>query len=234
MISRRLSVTLFALSVPACSPQPQPPPPRPAPAAATPDTTSQWEADIRAFEEADRREPVAPGGVLFVGSSSIRLWQTLAQDFPGVRALNRGFGGSQLADVRHYADRIVLPYRPRVVVLYAGDNDLAEGRTPADVFADYRAIADTLRRVLPETRVVWIAIKPSLARWAIVEKIREANALVRAYAERDPARLAYADVFTPMLGPDGRPRSELFVDDGLHMSARGYALWTEVVRPLVR
>ena len=225
----RLAPLLLALLLPSCARTQA----RTQPAVAAAAASSQWEPDIRRFEEEDRRNPPTAGGVVFVGSSSIRMWESLARDFPDLRVLNRGFGGSQLDDVLHYADRVVLPYRPRVVVLYAGDNDLAAGRTPAAVFADYRALVDLVRRRLPETRVVFVAVKPSLARWNIVDRIRETNTLVRAYADRDPARLAYADVFTPMLGPDGRPRPELFLDDGLHMTPQGYALWTGVLRPLV-
>ena len=195
---------------------------------------TQYEAEIREFEAADRRDPPAPGGVLFVGSSSIRKWESLAQDCPVAPPLNRGFGGAQLGDVLHYANRIVVPYRPRLIVLYAGDNDLAAGRTPRQVYADYRAFVALVRRRLPKTRVVFVAVKPSIARWNIVGQIRAANALVRRYAARDPRHLAYVDVFTPMLGADGRPRPELFIDDGLHMTPAGYALWTSILRPYVR
>jgi lysophospholipase L1-like esterase len=205
-----------------------------APTAATADRFAQWEADVRGFEDEDRRNPPPTGAVLFYGSSSIRFWESLARDFPDQRVINRGFGGSQMDDALHFVDRIVLPYRPRVIVLYEGDNDLAAGRTPAAIVADYRAFVDTVRHRLPETRVVFVAIKPSLARWNLVDRIRETNALVQRYVERDPAHLAYADVFTPMLGTDGRPRPELFREDGLHMTPQGYALWTEVVRPLLR
>lgn len=228
MTLRRIAaLALLALGFSACARSQASPP---APVA----TASQWEGDIRTFEDEDRRNPPSAGAVLFVGSSSIRLWNSLAQDFPDQHVVNRGFGGSQMDDVLHYADRIVLPYRPRVVVLYAGDNDLAAGRTPQAVFADYASFVDLVRRRLPDTRIVWIAAKPSLARWNIVDRFRETNALVRRYVERDPAHLAYADVFTPMLGPDGRPRPELFREDGLHMTPPGYAIWTEVVKPLLR
>lgn len=171
--------------------------------------------------------------MLFVGSSSIRLWSALEADFPSVDVLQRGFGGSELSDVVHYAPRIVLPYQPRLIVLYAGDNDLAAGKSPAAVFRDYQAFVALVRRALPETRIAFIAIKPSGARWALVEQMRAANALVRRYAATDP-RLLYVDVFTPMLGPDGMPREELFVADRLHMNARGYALWCDLLVPIVR
>lgn len=169
---------------------------------------------------------------MFVGSSSIRLWNTLAEDFPGVPVVNRGFGGSELSDALRFADRIVLPYRPRMVVVYAGDNDLWAGETPEQVFEDFRALVRTIHDELPRTRVAFIAVKPSVARWRIEGEVRRTNQLIREFAAADP-RVDYIDIFTPMLGSDGRPRPELFVDDGLHLNARGYELWKSVVAPFL-
>ena len=205
----------------------------PAPGGSAAHPSEAWADEIARFEAADRLNPPRPGGVLFVGSSSIGLWPALAADFPGVAVLQRGFGGSELGDVVHYAPRIVLPYQPRLIVLYAGDNDLAAGKSPAAVFETYRGFVGLVRRALPETRIAFIAIKPSGARWALVERTRAANALVRGYAAGDP-RLLYVDVFTPMLGPDGTPRDDLFAADRLHMNARGYALWRDLLAPIVR
>ncbi|HKG94555.1 MAG TPA: GDSL-type esterase/lipase family protein, partial [Gemmatimonadaceae bacterium] len=206
------------------------------PAAAAPavaPAASAFESEIRQFEAADRAAPPAPGGVVVVGSSSVRLWPDLAGDFPGVPVLNRGFGGSTLPDVLQFAPRIVLPYRPRLVVLYAGDNDLAAGRTPAQVLSDYRAFVALVRRELPAARVAFVSIKPSPSRWAIVDQVRAANRLVRDEVARDTLQ-SYVDVFTPMLGAGGRPRPELFVADSLHMTPAGYALWRERLAPVLR
>jgi lysophospholipase L1-like esterase len=170
--------------------------------------------------------------VVFVGSSSIRLWPNLQADFPGVDVLQRGFGGSELADAVHYAPRIVLKYRPRLVVLYAGDNDLANGKSPESVFRHYKEFVAILERALPDTRIAFISIKPSGSRWSLVDKVRATNAMVREYAARD-TRQIYVDVFTPMLGPDGLPREELFVEDKLHMTSKGYALWRDLLAPVV-
>lgn len=199
---------------------------------AAPAPADPWEADIAAFEAADRQQAPPPGGVVFVGSSSIRLWTTLAEDFPGVPVVNRGFGGSQMSDALRFADRIVLPYRPRMVVVYAGDNDLWAGETPEQVFDDFRSFVETVHEELPDTRVAFIAVKPSVARWRIEADVRRTNELVRDYAARED-RVDYIDIFTPMLGPDGRPRPELFVEDGLHLNARGYELWKAVVAPFL-
>jgi lysophospholipase L1-like esterase len=193
-------------------------------------STDPWETEIAHFEAADRAAPPQPGGVVFVGSSSIRMWSTLADDFPGTRVLNRGFGGSRIADATRHAARIVLPYRPRLVVLYAGDNDLAEGRTPRQVLADVEAFVATVHRETQATPVVFVSIKPSPARAALLPAMREANALVRGYARRTRG-VRYVDVFAPMLDADGAPRAELFGPDRLHMNSRGYALWTRIIAP---
>ena len=232
----RGALAALALLAAACAPRAAPRPAA-AVAASAPATLpdpGRFEAEIRQLEAEARARPPEPGGVLFVGSSSIRLWETLAADFPGVPVVKRGFGGSTLRDVVHYAPRLVLPARPRLVVVYAGDNDLAEGATPAQIFTSFRELVTLVRRELPGTPLVYVAVKPSLARWALVEKMRETNALVRDYARASGGAVRYADVFTPMLGADGRPRPELFVEDGLHMSAAGYAIWRDVLAPLVR
>ena len=189
-------------------------------------------AEILAFEAGDRAARPAAGGIVFVGSSTFRLWSTLTTDFPGQHVLNRGFGGSTLPQVNMVVPRIVLPYRPRLVVLYAGDNDLAAGRTPDDVLNDYRRFASLVRGELPAARIAFVSIKPSPSRWALVGKMRAANQLVREEMARD-SLAAYVDTFTPMLRADGRPRPELFGPDSLHMTRAGYALWRKVIAPVI-
>jgi lysophospholipase L1-like esterase len=191
---------------------------------------AQWNTEIAAFQAGDRTHPPAAGAVLFIGSSSIRLWTSLATDFPGVRTINRGFGGSEIDDATFFADRIVAPYRPRAIVIYAGDNDLQDGDSPSHVRDDFAAFVRKARSFDPGVPIALIAIKPSVARKALLPKIREANALVRTYAATQPG-VAYLDVFTPMLGKDGQPQSQWFIADGLHMNRRGYALWIGVVKP---
>ena len=190
----------------------------------------KWAKEMAAFEEQDRKDP-ALGGVVFVGSSSIRLWD-LAKSFPGVPALNRGFGGSEIPDSVAHVDLLVIRHKPRIVVFYAGDNDIAAGRTPQQVFDDYKAFVEKIHTALPATRIAFITIKPSILRWALVDKVRAANALVRQYAVADD-RLGFVDVDGPMLGWDEKPRKELFVADGLHMTPKGYEVWTTLVRPFI-
>jgi lysophospholipase L1-like esterase len=198
-------------------------------AAQAPDA-ARWEPEIRAFEAADAASPPRPGAVLFLGSSSIRLWATLAQDFPEVATLNRGFGGSQIPDATRYVPRIVLPYKPRLIVFYSGGNDINAGRTPEQVQADFAAFVAAVHAALPETRIAFISIAGNPARWAQVDRVKRANALVEAMAKADP-RLAFIDVYSPMLGADGQPRPEIFVADRLHMNRDGYRIWARVVAP---
>ena len=192
---------------------------------------SQWSKEMAAFEQQDRAAPAKPGGIVFVGSSSIRLWD-LGQSFPGMPILNRGFGGSQIVDSVNHAELLVLKHKPGIVVFYAGDNDIAAGKTPQAVAGDYKAFVSKVHATLPKTRVAFIAIKPSIQRWALVAKVREANALIRSYSEGDDL-LGFIDVDGPMLGWDEKPRADLFVADGLHLSAKGYELWTRLVRPFL-
>jgi lysophospholipase L1-like esterase len=205
------------------------PPRAPAPLAGE---TLPFEDEIAKFEASDRVNPPPRGSVLFVGSSSIRIWPNLKKDFPNIDVLQRGFGGSTLDQVDHYAPRIVLPYCPRLIVLYAGDNDLAAGRTPEQIMADFKTFVGLVRPSMPKTRIVFVAIKPSIARVTLLDAMRAANTLVRKYIATDPS-LTYVDVFTPMLGPTGLPRSELFQSDGLHMNAQGYAIWRGLLQPLM-
>jgi len=190
---------------------------------------NRWEPAIRRFEEKDRQQFPPKGATLFVGSSSIVGWN-LQEYFPELPAINRGFGGSQIADSVHFADRIVLPYKPRTIVFYAGDNGLAAGKSPQEVLADYRQFVAKVHGALPKTRIVFVAIKPSIRRWHLVEKMRQANRLIREAAQADP-RLVFVDVDPPMIGDDGKPRAELFKQDGLHLNADGYRLWSDLVGP---
>lgn len=192
-------------------------------------TADRWESDIAAYEAMDRKSPPVQDGIVFIGSSSVRLWD-VRKSFPDLPVVNRGFGGSQLADSVRYADRILIPYRPKTVVLYAGDNDLAAGKSPEQVLADYKAFAAKVHGALPDTRIVYVAVKPSPKRWALIEKIRETNRLIRAAAEQDP-RQVFVDVEKPMLTAEGQPRAELYRPDDLHLNDEGYKLWTELVRP---
>jgi lysophospholipase L1-like esterase len=189
-----------------------------------------FEQEIRAFEQADAKNPPPQNAVLFVGSSSIRLWKTLAEDFPDLTIINRGFGGSQVEDSVRYADRIVLSYRPKAIVFYAGDNDIAAGKSPQRVLADFKTFVEKVHTTLPGTPVLYIAVKPSIARWHLHGKIWLTNRLLREFADGHD-KVDFVDVYTPALDSDGKPRADLLVEDRLHLNARGYELWTRTLRP---
>ena len=201
-------------------------------APAKPHDSAKWENEIAAFEKADAQTPPAKGGIVFVGSSSIRLWKTLAEDFPHHRVLNRGFGGSEVADSVHFADRIVLPYAPRMVVLYAGGNDLNNARPPEEVFADFKAFAEKVCAALPAAELAYISSAGNPARWAQVEKVKALNGMIAAYLKEQP-NMKFIDVFPRMLGDDGLPKPDIFIADKLHMNPEGYKIWTEIIRPLL-
>ncbi len=193
---------------------------------------ARWEKDIAAFEAADKTTPPPKDAVVFVGSSSIRLWKSAPEHFSKHRIINRGFGGSYMSDSVAFADRIVIPYHPKLVVLYAGDNDIAAGKSPEQVCDDFMTFVARLHASLPDTRIAYLAIKPSPSRLKYFEQHKRANELIReASATND--KLVYVDVWTPMLGADGKPREELFLKDRLHLNDEGYKLWAGIVGPVL-
>ena len=191
-----------------------------------------WEEDMRAFARADQRQPVPKGGIAFIGSSSIRMWSSLRQDFAGKPVYNRGFGGSEVRDSTWYADHLLIPHAPCAVFLYAGDNDLNSGRTPAQVRDDVVAFVQRVHADLPATRVNYISIKPSPSRAHLLPAIAEANGMIRSALAALPGT-GFIDIHTPMLGADGAPDPDLFLPDMLHMKPAGYALWTKAIAPSV-
>ncbi len=189
----------------------------------------RWQTTLDAFAEADRTKAPPPGGVLFIGSSSIRLWDGLETGFANAPTIiKRGFGGSRLSDCASLIERLVVPYQPRLVVVYAGDNDLAEGASPEDVLAQFQRFVEGVHQTLPETRIAFVSVKPSPARVRLLPKARAANALIEAYAN-STRNTDFIDIFSPMLGPDGLPRGDLFRADALHLNEAGYALWRGII-----
>jgi lysophospholipase L1-like esterase len=189
----------------------------------------KWESEITAYEAADKTNPPPKDAILFLGSSSIKLWQSLAHDFPEYKVINRGFGGSHLADCISVVDRIVIPYRPRIILLYAGDNDIAEGETPEQIFSDFKTFVQKVHAALPKTQIAYVSIKPSIDRRSLLDHMKLTNRLIEAYTQREKNTL-FIDVFTPMLNK-GEPRKELFDADGLHLNGAGYQLWASIIRP---
>ncbi len=198
-----------------------------------PAAASRWEKDISAFEASDKTNPPPANAIIFIGSSSVRMWKSLAQDFPEHKVVNRGFGGSQIADSVEFADRIVVPHKPRLVVLYAGGNDINAGKTPERVFADFQAFVAKIRAGLPTTKIAYISSAPNPARWAQIEKVRTLNTLIREFIAKDSS-IVFIDVHSRMLGPDGQPLPDIYLKDRLHMNEKGYAIWKEVVGPYLK
>jgi lysophospholipase L1-like esterase len=191
----------------------------------------RFEEDIAAFEAEDRASPPPQRAVLFVGSSSIRQWD-LASAFPGRRVIKRGFGGSHVSDTIYYAGRIILPYKPALIVFYAGDADVAGNKTADRIGADYRTLVADVHKALPDTPIVIIGTKPSPAHWAHIDTIRRANALAQALAAAD-SLVEFAGVEQALMGADGRPNPAFYAENGLNLNERGYAAWTEAVRPVI-
>ena len=190
---------------------------------------ARWEKTIRAFEQRDAKHPPAPGAIIFTGSSTIARWKTLARDFPDQPVLNRGFGGSQIVDATHFADRIIYPYKPKMVILRAGGNDLWAGKSPEDVADDFKDFAETVHAQLPAAKIVFLSWSPSLARWKQHDKEKELNQRVADFIADKPW-LEYVETYDLPLGTNGLPRRELFASDKLHFNAAGYKLLTVRVR----
>lgn len=189
----------------------------------------RWDSAMADFAKSDEAQRPGEGGVLFVGSSSIRLWQRLPQDFSNVPVLiNRGFGGSTMADCRQLVRQLVLQYKPRHVLVYAGENDLAEGRSPAEVLDSFRGFVQVVREELPDVRIDYISIKPSPLRAQLLPQVREANRLLAAYVG-ELENAGFVDVFSSMVDDSGAPRADLFGPDRLHMNDTGYALWRQLL-----
>jgi lysophospholipase L1-like esterase len=191
----------------------------------------QFASEIAELEAADGDRPPPERPIVFVGSSSIRLWENLQNDMAPLPVLNRGFGGSELSDVIYYVDRVVIRYRPRAVVLYAGDNDLEgnTGKSPDDVVRDFTTFVSRVQAAVPDARIYYVSIKPSRARWAVWPNQRKANEQIAAICAGNPL-LGYIDIAKPMLTTGKPPSRGLFRRDGLHLTAKGYALWTTIIK----
>ena len=191
-----------------------------------------WEDAIQAFEQEDRTTPPAKDALLFIGSSSILLWESLKDDMAPMPVIQRGFGGSKLGDAIYYADRIVMPYKPRAIVMFSGSNDIA-GESPKSakaVFGLYNAFVKQVHSELPNTPIYFIAISPTGARWEHREIVTETNRLIEAHTQSD-ANLHFIDTASALIDENGQSREDLFLGDKLHLNPKGYAVWTSIIRP---
>ena len=194
--------------------------------------TNRFEEEILAFEAADQKNPVPKGAILFVGDSLFTLWKSIQTDLPEYTVINRGFGGSQMSDLLYYTDRIVIPYKPRLIIVNEGGNDIHRGRMPEQVLADVRAFVEKVRAALPDTRIAISSLTPSPARWSEAEIAKHANRIIRDYVATQ-RNVVFIDLFDAYLGPDGKPREELFVEDGLHHSAAAYRVRIRAMRGIL-
>jgi lysophospholipase L1-like esterase len=193
---------------------------------------AKWEKAVAAFEQADKANPPPQNAILFIGSSTIVRWSTLAQDFPEHQVINRGFGGNQIIDSTHFAERMIFPYKPRQIFLRAGGNDLNSGKSPERVFEEFKDFVAKVQGKLPETEIVFISVAHTPLRWKLAEKEKAFNALVKDYIGQQ-SRLKYVETGDMAIGADGMPREELFVADKLHINADGYKILAERVRPFL-
>ncbi len=188
-----------------------------------------FEPEIQHYEFLDKKNPSPQNAILFVGSSSIRMWKTLEKDMAPLTVINRGFGGSQAEHVVHFFDRIVLPYHPKAIVFYEGDNDIAVGKSPEEILTQTRIFSDKVHQALPNARIYFLSIKPSFARYHLWETMRQANALLKNYAQQHDF-LTFIDISEAMHDSDGKLRQDIFSGDGLHMNERGYKIWTDIIK----
>ncbi len=223
MLARELSWLLILSSIATASAGDKTP--------ADPDP-NRFAQEIKAFAEWDSKNAVPANPVLFVGSSSIRMWRT-HESFPDLPVVNRGFGGSQVSDAIYFADRLVLAYQPKVVVFYSGGNDIAAGKSAARVLEDCRRFVQLVHARQSGVRVIFLALNPSRSRWKLWPEMKKASELVQEFCESDP-RLVFADFSTRFLGADGTPDSSLFLKDELHLNAKGYTVWNRALAPVLR
>ncbi len=194
---------------------------------------TRFEESILRFEATDSEQPPPKDAIVCIGSSSIRGWHpTIEKDLAPLTVIPRGFGGSNMNDALHYADRIVLPYKPRAIVLYEGDNDIAQGIKPKTIADTFRLFLEKIHEKLPDCRIYFLSIKPSIKRWHLWPKMKAANRLIAAACSKD-GRLNYVDVASGMLNNEGNPRKEIFQEDDLHMTQAGYTLWQNALKPIL-
>lgn len=193
----------------------------------------RWAKDMEAFAQWDSKNSFPTDAVLFVGSSSIRLWATAKAFGSEYPVINRGFGGSYLADSVHYSQTLILQYKPKVVVIFAGTNDVAGNIPTALVHRDFVRLIEVIHTALPQTEIICLSITPTRSRWHLQDRMQQVNALNKAYAAKE-AFVTFLDVSAVFLGADGLPDPELFVADQLHLSEKGYAKWNTALAPILR
>lgn len=193
---------------------------------------TRFEAEIQAFEKTDAIKSYASNGILYTGSSSIRMWADLGKDMGDFRGPNRGFGGATIPEVIQYMDRYLFIHQPQIIVFYCGENDIAEGSSPETVLASFQEFVTKVEAKLPDVKFVFISMKPSLARWNLWDKYQAGNQLIANYIGTK-SNIEYMDCALSMLEEDGQVKDDIFIADGLHMNKKGYAAWTQQLTPIL-
>jgi lysophospholipase L1-like esterase len=193
---------------------------------------TRFEKNVVAYEATDKATPPPMGAILLAGDSQFYRWKTLAEDLPGYTIVNRGIDSFQSPDLLYYLDRLVLPYKPRMIVLHIGGNDVHNGRTAEQVLADFKTFVEKVRAALPGVPIAFTSITPSPGRWAEADVRRDANRLVKAYTATQP-KLFFIDLWDAFLTADGKPREDLFVEDRIHPNHEGYLVRVRIMRPLL-
>jgi len=200
--------------------------------AQSPELAAKFERQVNEYQAADRATPPPRHAILFAGDSQFYRWKTIHEDLPGYTLINRGIDSFQFRDLIHYVDRLVIPYAPRLIVLHVGGNDVHNGRTPAQVLEDFRTFVRRVRAKLPGVRIVWSSITPGPGRWDEAPQRRETNRVMREYIATQPD-LGYVDLWNAMLTPDGKPREDIWVEDGVHPNHAGYLIRVQLTRPFL-
>lgn len=193
----------------------------------------RFSQQIQQYDSLDNVNPPDKNGTVFIGSSSIRMWKDAEKKYKKYNVINRGFGGSQASDANYFFDQLVKKYEPTKIVYYEGDNDVAAGKSPETILDDFKEFVGRVENNFPEARIGFISIKPSPSRWELIDKIQKSNTLIKTYCDQKE-NLTYIDVFTPMVGENGRPLPELYLQDSLHMTKKGYKIWDKEVTPFLK
>lgn len=195
--------------------------------------STRFESEIKNFEAADKKNGYLKNSIVFTGSSSIRMWSTLAEDMAGFRVVNRGFGGATIPEVLQYADRYLFQHEPQVIVFYCGENDISEGASPKTVYGNFKSFVELVAKKSPKTKIIYISMKPSPARWHLWEKYKTGDEMIKQFIDQND-QLEFMDSSISMLDESGQPDKTIFIMDRLHMNKKGYIGWTKQLLPILK
>ena len=193
---------------------------------------ARFQNEIDNFIQQDKENSFPINGIMMTGSSSIRMWKSMKEDFPKFPVLNRGFGGATIPEVLHFTGKYIFQHEPQIIVFYCGENDISEGASPEAVFAFFKVFVKVIETRLPKTKLVYISMKPSIARWNLWPQYQAGEKLIKDFVDQNP-KIEYMDASISMLGKNGEVKKDIFIEDGLHMNAKGYEGWTNQLKPIL-